>query len=268
LPIASPGVTPSVPRPLAVFLLIAGLCSSSACSLPLPGLAPEPLATSLQELVPHADRDHFVFVWERLQEDQRIAAGIQVEHVSALEEDRVFEVLLSEDGAASGRVRILDEDDRIAVLVEDDLTRGVRYTYSPPLPQLHVPLFPGETRHRARVEVTRLADESRLGSFEVTQTVRVTRAAPGRTRLGPYDDAVAVDMTRTIEYADKPLTVRSSLVLVPGIGEVRSQGYASEEPTMRRELACAIVGGHAIGSCRDLIDWLAEMDDAGSTDLR
>jgi hypothetical protein len=265
---APAAAVPRVRRLLAPFPLLVCLCFWAACSFQLPGLSPVPLSTSIQELLPHADRDHFVFVWERMQGDQRLSAGIQVEHVSALEADRVFEVLLSEDGLASGRVRVLDEGNRIAVLGEDDLMRGLRYTYSPPLPQLQVPLFPGEKHHSSIVEVTRLADESQLGSFAVAQTVRVARAPSGRTRLGPYEGAVAVDVRRTINYPDKPLEVRSSFVLVPGIGEVRSRGYASDEPTMRRELACAIVGGQSVGDCRNLLDWLAEMDDAGSTDVR
>ena len=54
------------------------------------------LATSLQELVPHGDRDHFVYVVERAAGAG--AAAVQVEHVTALDERGEFEVTLSENG--------------------------------------------------------------------------------------------------------------------------------------------------------------------------
>src|ERR1041385_8651260 len=69
---------------------------------------PIALATSLQALVPHADGDHFVYVFRRAFEGRFVDAGVQVEHVSAMHEADQFEVALSENGVGTGRVHLRD----------------------------------------------------------------------------------------------------------------------------------------------------------------
>src|SRR5512143_1245247 len=67
---------------------------AAGCTATLQRPAP-PLATSLQEISPHADGDHFVYVWKQVLEDGVTRAGIQVEHLTALDNGE-FEVTLSE----------------------------------------------------------------------------------------------------------------------------------------------------------------------------
>src|SRR5262245_34502995 len=116
----------------------------SGCSLFGGKARPVQLAPSVQALVPHAARDPFVYLWKRSNEGRPIGSGIQVEHVAALRAPGEFEITMSEDGIASGRVRIRDDGKAIVVLGEDDLSRGIRLRYDPPLPYLESPVMSGE----------------------------------------------------------------------------------------------------------------------------
>lgn len=213
---------------------------------------PAQLATSLDALVPHADRDHFVFRWERLIDGTAVASGIQVEHVAALAAAGEFEVTLSEDGLASGRVRIRSDGKSMVVLSEDDLSRGVRITYRPPLPYIDVPLYPGQRQSIVEAQVTGIDDEQALGVLKVTQNQEFAAAAPTQSALGSYAEPISVRTTRTLEGGGEAIQITTQLLLVPGLGELRSESSSLQPPRLRRELACAIVGGRAIGDCQKL----------------
>ncbi len=210
------------------------------------------LAASLDNLVPHGDRDHFVFRWERMIEGTRISSGIQVEHVAALAAPGEFEVTLSEDGLASGRVRIRSDGKQMVVLSEDDMSRGIRITYQPPLPYIEVPLFTGQRQSTVSGNVTALEDDHALGVLKVTQSQAFEAAAPLQSALGSFTTPVALRTTRTVEGGGDTIQISNQIVLAPGLGEVRSEATAPQSPLLRRELICAIIGGRAVGDCQQL----------------
>lgn len=252
---------------LALAALCVGVFGISACSL-RPFATQEPASLgSLKDLVPHGDRDHFVFVWERVVEGGTAGAGLQVEHVTALETPGEFEIALSENAEATGRVHIRDDETAIVLLSEDDLTRGIRLTYDPPLPYLEAPLVPGERHASATAAVTGLDDGRPLGTLQVAQTTQVSRLPRTQSRLGTYTNAVQVRTMRHIQGIEGDVEMTLALVLVSGIGEIKSEGVVSGAPTLRRELACAIIAGKQIGDCHRLKQEMKELKRAGSTDL-
>ncbi len=254
-------------RPVPPFIRALALCalmiSCAACS-PLARRPPQPLSTSLQELLPHQDRDHFVYLWRQVVGGRQVA-GIHVEHLTALNDSGEFDVTLSENGAVIGHTRFRD-DGRALLLVSETLGRNLQLSYDPPLPQIEVPLFPGETRAAATAVVSGAADSARTEGLEVTQVVEAAAAPAVRTALGTYERAVRVRTVRTLQFARGPVELRTTSVLVPGIGEIRSEGKASGAPALYRELACATIGGRHIGNCRNLKERIEEWERAGPTD--
>ncbi len=225
------------------------------------------LAASLQELAPHGDRDHFVYVVAYATAQGEPASGIQVEHMTGLESAGEFEVTLSENGLTTGHLRIRDDGVRLVVLTEDDLTRDLRLSYDPPLTYLAMPLLAGEQRAVATGHVSRLSDGQPTGTLQVTQVMQLSAAPPVHTRLGTYDRVVALRTVRTLQSPAETVELHTSALLVPGIGEVRSEGGLSGVPNLRRELACAIIAGRSIGDCRHLTPQPKESTHAGPTDL-
>jgi hypothetical protein len=255
------------------FLAVVALASTLglwACAAGRPRGAESsaPLATSLQELAPHADRDHFVYLFTRRAEGQLVDDGIQVEHINALDASGEFEVTLTENGMGAGRVRIRDTGTAILLLAEDDLTRGIGLAYDPPLPFLAVPLFGGEQRATSTATATALADGQLIGSLNVTQVVHASVGPPVRSRLGNFERTIALRTVRTLQGPEGNVELSSDGVVVPGIGEIRSDGVVQGAPTVHRELTCATVGGRAIGDCRNLKERVEELQRAGSTDVQ
>ena len=209
------------------------------------------LANSLQEIMPHADRDHFVYVWRRFDQERVIGSGIQVEHVTGVGNGE-FDVLLSEDGGGVGRTRLRDTGEALLLLHEDDLTRGLRLTYDPPLPQLTAPLFAGEQRTSGTADMTRLTDGQLIGSFPVEQLVKIRAGPAVQSRVGSFPRAVLVQVVRTLQAPDEIKRLNTESVFVPGIGELSSTSEVPDAPLLHRELACAIIGGQRVGSCANL----------------
>jgi hypothetical protein len=226
------------------------------------------LATSLQALVPHTDGDHFVYAFRRVFEGRLVDSGIQVEHVSALHEAEQFEVSLSEDGVATGRVRFRDTGNAIWLLGEDDFPRGLHLAYDPPLPYAEVPLFRGTRRAATTATVTRLSDGVTVGALEVTQIVEAAAAPQVHSALGTFRDAVSMHTTRTLQSPDGSVELNTAVITVLGVGEIRFDGTVVGAPALHRELACATVGGHRLGDCRNLKARVEELESAGSTDLQ
>jgi hypothetical protein len=253
-----PGVLPILCAFLALLLF--------GCSVLTQARQPVPLATSLQEIVPHADRDHFVYVWQRSDNGRLVGTGIQVEHVTALGGGE-FEVLLSEDGMALGRTRLRDTSDALMLVSEDELTQGLRLAYDPPLTQLVVPLFAGEQRTSASATMTRLADGQVVGVFPVEQVINVRAGGAVNSPLGTFARSTVVQEVRTLQIPDGSTELTTTTVLVPSIGEISSVGSASGAPPLRRELACAIIGGRRVGDCTHL-NQRRDQRDARSPDVR
>jgi hypothetical protein len=151
-----------------------------------------------------------------------------------------------------GRTRLRDTGDALLLVFEDDLTRGLRLAYDPPLAQLVVPLFAGEQRASASATMTQLADGQVVGVFPVEQAIN---ARPGRTvhsPLGTFARSVVVQEVRTLQIPDGSTELKTTTVLVPGIGEISSIGSASGAPQLRRELACATISGRRVSDCTNL----------------
>lgn len=228
---------------------------------------PSVLAGSLEELTPHADGDHFVYIWQRFADGQRLGEGIEVEHVSATGSGE-FEVTVSEDGQPAGRLRVRDDGHALLLLSEDDLSRNLRLSYDPPLPQLTAPLLAGEQHSEATATVSQLADGHAVGTVRVTQVNEASAAPDVHSSLGEFKRGVLLRVVRTLYFGDGATELQTAMTLVPGIGEVRSEGAASGAAVLRRELACALIGGHSVGNCQTLQQRLEKLHDAGPTDVR
>ncbi len=132
------------------------------------------------------------------------------------------------------------------------------------LPQLEMPLVAGEHRASATAQVTRLADNQHVGSMQVTQVTRAGAGPAIHSTLGNFENAVSVETVRSLHTPEGRIELSTVVVLVPGIGEIRSDGAASGATAVHRELACATIGGRSLGNCRDLNTRVEELRKAGS----
>jgi hypothetical protein len=210
-----------------------------------------PVVRSLQELMPHGDRDHFVYLWQRFDGAQVVADGIQVEHVTAGANGE-FEVALSENGMAMGRMRLRDLAVRLVLEFEEDLANGFRISYDPPLPQIQLPLQPGRYESTASATFTRLADGATVGVVPVTQVVEISPGPAVDSRVGRHPHSVIIRLVRTLQTPEQAEELRMETIVVPGVGETSSMGNTADGLRMYRELACAIIGGHRLGDCTKL----------------
>lgn len=227
-----------------------------------------PLAHSLDALMPHGDRDHFVYIWQKVADGKRLAEGIQVEHVNRRAESEEFEVVLSEDGVPAVRLRMRDDGQALELLEEDDLSQDVRMVFSPPLRQYEIPLVAGERVVHSTVRLMSLADETPITAAEVSQVVRLASARKIRSTVGNYESGIGVELRRTLHWPWGDVSLASSMMIVPGIGEIRSEATDGQGFALRRELACAIIKGRPVGDCAGVEDRLREMRDAGPADVR
>jgi hypothetical protein len=252
---------------LARLPTIATIIGLAGCSL-IRGAANAPLAGSLSELRPHGDRDHFVYIWQKVADGKRLAEGIQVEHVQCAPESDEFDVVLSENGTPIGRQRLEDDGQELTLLREDDLGEQLGVTFAPGLTQLEIPLMAGEYRDESTATLTSLSRQATITAVEVSQVVRVIAAKGITSGVGDFPRGVAVETERTMHWPWGDTAFTASVMLVPGVGEIRSEVRAGENFVTRRELACAIVGGRSIGDCGAVDAKIEEMRDAGSTDVR
>lgn len=197
---------------------------------------------------------------------QRVAAGMQVEHLTLLSEGE-FDVTVSEDGMALGHTRFRDDGHAILLLAED-LGPNLRLSYNPPLPQIEVPLMTGEQNASSTATVTQVTDGKQVGTMQVVQVVRASRGPAVRSFLGNFEHPVLLETRRTLQTPQGTIELSTAAVVVAGIGEVRSSGAATGAPTVHRELACAILSGRSYGDCHALAERMEELNDAGPTDDR
>ena len=235
---------------IAAHLLLVVCVVVCGCSPIRNGGRPVALANSLQEILPHGDRDHLVYVWRKLDARQSLG-GVQVQHFTVVR-DGEFEVTLSENGVALGRMRYTDDGTTLALRYEEDLTRGFRLSYDPPLTQLHVPLLAGRTESSSSATITRLADGLTIGTMPVTQVVTFAPGRSVRSRVGTYGHTVVLQMVRTLQTPARSEELKAETILVPGVGEIQSTASTPETTLVRRQLACAIIGGQRVGECSDI----------------
>jgi hypothetical protein len=218
--------------------------------------------------MPHNDRDHFVYVWQRVANGKRLAEGIHVEHVTRDAESSEFEVVVSENGVPAGRLLMRDDGQELSLIDEDDLEQQVRMTFVPPLTQYEIPLVPGTRQEHSTASLTSLTNETPITTVEVSQIVRMASAENVRSAVGDYDRGIGIEVERTLHWSWGDAAYESSMMYVPGIGEIRSEARVGEGLIVRRELACAIINGHSVGDCSAVDDRLRELRDAGSADIR
>lgn len=242
------------------------LMLTTGCAGLRPGSAP--LAGSLNELMPHGDRDHFVYIWQRVADGKRLAEGVQVEHVQRSPESDEFDVILSEDGIPAGRLRMRDDGQVLALLNEDDLQQQIRLSFTPALTRFEIPIVAGEHQKRATAVVTSLAKEGPATSVDVSQIVRLYPARRITSTLGNYPHGVSVETERVLHWPWGDSAFTSIAMVVPGLGEIRSEASGGEGFVLRRELACAIISGHAVGDCGAVEAMVQELRDARSSNLR
>jgi hypothetical protein len=227
-----------------------------------------PLADSLNELMPHGDRDHFVYIWQKVSHGERLAEGIQVEHVEASRESDVFEVILSEDGVPSARLRLRDDGQQIALLNEDDLEQQIRLSFKPGLTQFEIPIVASEREMRTTALVSSLTQDSQITSVDVSQVIRLRSARGIKSTVGDYPKGVGVETQRILHWPWGDAAYATSAMVVPGLGEIRSEASTEDGVVMRRELACAIIAGRSIGDCSSVDARIRELRDARSPNVR
>lgn len=224
---------------------------------------------ALTDIMPMGDRDHYVYFWQRIVEGEREAEGIQVEHITALPDANQYEINISEDGLVSGRLRFYHDGSRVMLLSEEDVESGLQRTYDPPLVHLTAPLRFGETGMRSTAIVTQVDDGSQIAKVDISQRLRISETSDVVSALGTFDSGLVVEARRTVHTPAGDIELLSAAVLVPGIGEIRSEGttLTSEDfrpdgtpeihTVLRRELACALIGKRTLGNCREVEDAIA-----------
>jgi len=77
-----------------------------------------------------------------------------------------------------------------------------------------------------------------------------------------------VETQRILHWPWGDAAYATNAMVVPGLGEIRSEASTEEGVVMRRELACAIIGGHSIGDCSSVAAKIRELRDARSSHVR
>jgi len=252
-------------RLLLLLVLVGSHALVSACSTKKAG-AGTTLALSPKDVMPLRDRDHYVYIWQRIVAGEREAEGLHVEHISALPGSNEYEVSVSEDGTIAGRLRFFHDGEHVALLSEDDVESGIRRTYEPPLVHLSAPLEFGESGMSSTATVTQIDDGTQIARVNISQRLRISEASDVVSALGNFDSGIVVEARRTVHTPNGDIELLSAALLVPGIGEIRSEGttLSSDEirpdgtpeihTIMRRELACALIGTRTLGDCRAIDD--------------
>lgn len=209
------------------------------------------LVADTGDLMPHNDRDHFVYAGERSGLERAPERSLMVEHVSALPAPGQFVVTESSDGERTGDARWQIDDRGVWLLSEDVEGLGVRLSYDPPLLLFPQPLLVGEHRASSTGAATRLDDGQPVGVFRASVLVssKATRSDHPLAK-GP---AVALAVTRSLEGPNGALILHVDSVNLAGLGEVESVAAFEGTPiVIRRSLVCGFINGKAFGDCSKL----------------
>lgn len=235
-------------RALPSICLLA-LVLGAGCALPK--RSGDVLAPTLSGLMPHGDRDHFVYVSERAIGDQAPETNLTVEHVSALEAPGEFEVTESKDGVRVGNAHWLADEHGISLVSEDVDGLGVHLAYDPPLLLFPQPLLVGEHQAFATGAATRLEDGKPVGKFKASVVVRSTAARSHHPLVsGP---AVQFEVTRSLQGPNGALVMHVDSLNAEGVGELESIASLEGAPfVVRRSLVCGFIQGRPVGRCDEL----------------
>jgi len=232
-----------IPLLLVTLLAVAAGCGARRSS-------GDVLAESLAGLMPHGDRDHFVFASEKSVGEAQVERTLTVEHVSALEAGE-FEVTESSDGVRMGDSRWLSDETGISLVSEDVEGLGVRLQYEPPLLVFPKPLRAGEHRASTRAAATRLDDGELVGSFKASLLLRSDEVSVDHPLAGD-GRAVSLRVTRTIQGPGGALIINVESINAEGVGEVESVAALEGLPVVvRRSLVCGFIQGRPVGRCGD-----------------
>jgi hypothetical protein len=193
---------------------------------------------------------------------------VQVEHVQRSPESDEFDVIISEDGVPAGRMRMRDDGQELTLLNEDDLQQQMRLSFSPGLTHFEIPIVAGEREVHSTVMISSLAKVEPVTSVDVSQVVRLYAARGIKSTLGNYPHGVSIETERVLHWPWGDAAFARVAMLVPGLGEIRSEATGGDGFVLRRELACAIIGGQAVGDCRAVDSMVQELRDTRSSDLR
>jgi hypothetical protein len=231
---------------LAAGGMLAGQLGCAALHRPVAG---EVLAARLADVMPHGDRDHFVFRSEKSLGDRKLETSLTVEHISASSTPGEFQVTESSDGVRVGDSLWLSSENGLALVSEDVEGLGLRLTYDPPLLVFPQPLLSGEHRAAATGAATRLSDGGAVGFFRASVMLHSGRARAVHPFVGA-GGAVSLRVTRTLAGANGVLVIRVESVNAEGVGEIESVAALDGVPfVIRRSLVCGFIQGRAIGHC-------------------
>lgn len=240
----------SAPLPVWVLALIVLAAGGAGCSA-LSTRPGEVLARQLGDLMPHGDRDHFVYRSEKRMDDAVLESNLVVEHFSSLPAPGEFEVTESIDGMRSGDSRWRVDERGISLLSEDLEGLGVRLEYDPPLLVFPQPLLAGEHRAAATGAASSLVDGAPVGSFRTTLLLESSRTRTNHP-LAAGAPAVSLRVTRSLHGPGGALVLKVDTVNAEGVGEVESVARLDGAPfVIRRSLVCGFIQGRAVGRCED-----------------
>jgi len=228
--------------------LVLGAALTGCAAKARPG---DVLAARLADLMPHGDRDHFVYVSQRSLPNHEPQVNLTVDHVSALDRPGEFQVTESSDGERLGDSRWIADERGIALVSEEVDGLGVHVAYDPPLLLFPQPLVAGEHRAEATGAATSLDDGKPMGVFRASAVVK---SSPTRTTHPlASGDAVLIEMTRSLVGPHGALVLHSDTVSAEGVGEIESIAALEGVPiVVRRSLVCGFIQGRAIGRCDEL----------------
>lgn len=209
------------------------------------------LSAHVAELMPHGDRDHFVYLSEKSMADRPPETSLAVEHVSTLEAPGEFQITESTDGVRVGDSHWLSDDHGLSLLSEEVEGLGVRLAYDPPLLLIPQPLLVGEHRASSTGAATRLDDGTPVGLFRASVVVK-SKSTRSHNPIAK-GDAVQFEMTRSLEGPNGALVIHVDSLNAAGIGELESVAALEGAPlVVRRSLLCGLIQGHAVGHCDEL----------------
>jgi hypothetical protein len=230
-------------------LLVAAALVASGCSAPK--RLGQVLAPLVADLMPHGDRDHFVYLSEKTVADHPPETSLAVEHVSSLEAPGEFQITESADGVRIGDSHWLSDDHGLSLLSEEVEGLGVRLAYDPPLLLFPQPLLVGEHRASSTGAATRLDDGTPVGLFRASVVVR-SQSTRSRNPIAK-GDAVLLEVTRSLEGPNGALVIHVESLNAAGIGELESVAALEGVPlVVRRSLLCGFIQGRAVGHCDEL----------------
>lgn len=214
----------------------------------MPDLPPEfAFEGATTELLPHQPGNRFVYR-ARGDAGERTLTSL----VSAAEREDEFLVTLFNGDLVLGQMRLRDDGRSLSIVGEVGPQQNLAVLYREPLPLATLPLELGvQPAFRTGVKILSLSDGAVVAEGEIEQTARVEE----RTRWFGRKGWLLFHYERAMVLPTRITRSRSTIWVQPGVGQVRVEmAGAGEEPSERRDLVCALIGGREVGDCSSLRD--------------